>query len=629
MFLKIVEIPRLKQFLFKTSSHEFDYHLEDLLKKTYYPLSSTVYQVQPKKLVYLNEILYHLKDRFKKFLEASPLPFYIILFKDKDSSEKPRYVRAGKIYLKEEVKKEVLQEFEGLNLFFKIQDWIDDWKELLLPATVDPKLIFFFKDFFFTGENFPCFFCGSTLHPYQKCPGLLEPNPREILDKALDLPFSEVAQKTWQNLIEEEKTPSYFHVRHFYLLPEFLKIVFYRGDNLSSWAQLKLTAETPVRGGSLGIGLEALIKGDLNVAESRFSEEEEDLKASIGLIWVNLLKNNWDKALYFLENSLSKTSSNFIKSYLLFLKGYITEYRGNDLTAKELYQRAFELDKTCFPAFYKLKIFDYLRDEPLEKFINYFVHPFLVFWAWNEPLFIKDQEELENFIEKKLLEKRETALQRLKEAEDLFHRLKHVMTKEEVKDYEEKLKTLAYEIYHKGMGAIDKASDRALDLNLELQSLVYNKIKEMNQKLTELRKQYEVFANFWLRYPYKDEDLIFGKELKALKELIEKNIERTQKRDISQVLSLIVSELNLAEEKVDILKNLKDELRKKWLFKQRLADFLRNFLLLETFLVVLYVLGYFAEFSFLENLLSLPVFLTISVFLLILCLILAYAKNPE
>ncbi|WP_028841835.1 tetratricopeptide repeat protein [Thermodesulfobacterium hveragerdense] len=627
MFLKIIEIPRLKHFLFKTSSQELDYHVEELLKKTYKGVSSNFYQVPPKNLVYLNEILYNLKERFKKFLGSSPLPFYIILSKERDFSEKPQHVRAGKIYFQENLKKEVLQEFEGVNLFYKVQDWLDDWKELTLPATVDPKIDFFYKDFFFTGPNPPCFFCGSTHHPYHKCPGLLEPQPRSVLEQALDLPFSETSQIIWQGLIEEK--PNYFNIRHFYLLPEFLKIVFYRGEGLTSWSQLKLSIETPVRGGNIGIGLDALIKGDLNVAESRFLEEESDLKACIGLTFVNLLKNRWDRALYFLETALSQNTSNFTKSYIIFLKGYLYEYQGNDLTAKELYQKAFELDKTFLPVFFRLRVLDYLNDEPIDKFMGYFGHPLLIFWAFTEPLFIRDQEELENFIEKRILEKRENALQRLKEAEDLFHRLKHVMTKDEIKEYEELLKTLAYDIYHRGMGAIDKASDRALDLTLELQALVYNKVKEINHKITELKKQYEVLATFWSKYPYKEEDIIFGKELKTLKNLLEKNLENTKKRDISQILTLMFSELNLAEEKVQLLKDLKDDLKRKWVFRRRLTDFLRNFLLLETLLVTFYVIGYLFEDSFLESLLTIPVFLIISVVILFLCLILAYTKNPE
>jgi hypothetical protein len=203
------------------------------------------------------------------------------------------------------------------------------------------------------------------------------------------------------------------------------------------------------------------------------------------------------------------------------------------------------------------------------------------------------------------------------------------MSKDEIIEYEELLKTLAYDIYHRGMGAIDKASDRALDLTLELQALVYNKVKEIDHKITELKKQYEVLANFWVKYPYKEEDMIFGKELKSLKDLIEKNLEKTKKRDISQILPLMFSELNLAEEKVQLLKDLKVDLKKKWVFRRRLTDFLRNFLLLETLLVTFYVIGYLLESSLLESLLSIPMFLIISVVLLLLCLILAYTKNPE
>ena len=632
MFLKVIPHPKLNSLIFKTRTLEADTYIEDYLNNSFQKVGKGIYKVDPKKIPELNEVLFRFKEHFVHFMGVAPVPFSFFL--TNDPKEMPSVlVRPGKIYLVSQLKNKVLDGFKGIKLFFRLDPWYD-LIELVLPATANEKLDFFYKDIFFAGkEKRFCFFCNTNWHSTRDCPALKDHFPRQGFQKTLEMNFLELSQTIWDGIARDNFSYDklrYFYTRYFFLFPEFLKILFFKTKAIDNWTQIDLSADAPVRGGSLGLGLEALINLDTSVAEKRFEEVEGDYRASMGLMFVNILKEDWNRALYFLESAMSKVDTTFLKTYLVFLKGYISEITGDEVNAIDLYKRAFELDRTCLPAFYRLSVLKYLREEEIiEKTLSYFNHPYLLYWCYLEPFFIKEQKLVEEFLEKKLIEKKETATQRLKEAEDLYHKLKTVMSKAEREEYEQKIKKIRNDIYSGGVAVIEKASDKALDLSLELQAYVYNKLKAIRSDLEEVKKEYEVLAVFWKRYPYKGEDFIFGKELKNIADLLQRISKRLGRKDVSGVLNVMISELDSARKRIQRLKELKEELNKKWIFRRRLADFLKNFSIMESFLVLLYVFSYLGTFESLGNFLNFPLFLLFSFLSLIICLIIAYFKNYE
>ncbi len=632
MFLKIIGYKNFINFIFKTKASEVKLHLEDLLQNNFNKIDKNLYKIDPKKLIKLNEIITNLKEQFLNFLESAPLPFTFFLADSPEKLPNSEKLRAGKIYFESALKSKIESQLKNIKIFYRIQPWRNFW-ELIFPATVDPKLKLFYKDIFWTGKQNFCFFCNTTWHDFSNCPALSESEPRKIFDKALELNFSELAQILWEGITKENLSfdkLKYFYVRHFYLLPEFLKIVFFKSESIDSWSKIKLNMSAPVRGGSLGIGLEALIKKDLNMAEKRFMEVEEDFRASIGLFFVSLLKGDMIKCFYYLENALSKELNNFIKSYLLFWKGYIKEMQNDDISALELYKKAFETDRTCLPAFYRFNLIKYKREEDdIEGILSYFNHPYLIYWGYLEPLLIKDQKTIEKFLEKKFLEKKEIASQRLKEAEDLYYKLKELMSEDERKEYEEKLKNISNKIYNGGIGIIEKAADNAMDLTLEFRAYVYNKLKIVQEEFKRLEEEYNFLALFWQKYPFKYEDVIFGKELKDLSELINRISTLLKRKNVTDFLSQILSDLKTCRMKIDILKELKEKLNKKWIFRRRLADFLKTFTVLESFLVFIYAGSFLINLESLENILNFPMFLILSLLFLVICLIVSYLKHYE
>lgn len=630
MLLNTFLIPQLAEFTLRGAINEFIVALENFLKHPFSPDKEGFYRIPERRLVYLNDVILGMREKFNYYIGNAPLPVSFFILSERRGFKKPETTRAGKIYVEKGLRERVEGELQGLNLFFKIADWEDDWFELILPSTVDPKFIFFYKDVFFSGKYPSCFFCGDTHHKFSECPGLLEEEPRLAVEEALNLPFTELSQEIWEGVAKKDLLKlRYFLVRHFYLFPEFLKVVSFRGEEIENWVYLKIGVETPVRGGSLGIGLDALVKRDLKTAEARFTEVENDLRAQVGLFFVNLIKNEWDKSLYFLENAFTHKINNFLRSYLLFLKGYLHEYKKDEVLAQEFYKKALDVDRTCFPAFYRLTLIKYLRGDSLEDLLKYLEHPLFVYWIALEPLVIREENLVEEFLEKKIIEKREQALQRLKETEDTYHRIKSVMPKEEQLEYEEKLRKVAKEIYTKGLGGIEKAGEKALTINLELQAYIHRKIKEIQVKLEDLKKKYRNLSNFWTIYPYKGEEVVFGHNLKTLGDLLEKISTFMKRKEVSQQLILIFSNLKEAESLVEKLRPLQAELEKKWLFRKRLFDFIKTFTFLEIVLVSVYILVHFGEIGGLQNLLNLPLFFGLSFVFLIFCLLFAYYKNPE
>ncbi len=632
MFLKIIEHENFINFIFKTKVSEVKLYLEDLLQNNFNKVDKNLYKIDSKKLIKLNEIITNLKEQFFNFLESAPLPFTFFLLDSPEKLPNSEILRAGKIYFEPALKKEVESQLKNIKIFYRIQPWRKFW-ELIFPATVDLKLKLFYKDIFWTGKQNFCFFCNTTWHNFSDCPALSELEPRKVFNKALELNFSELAQILWEGITKENLSfdkLKYFYVRHFYLLPEFLKIIFFQSESINSWSKLNLNMSAPVRGGNLGIGLEALIKKDLNIAEKRFMEVEEDFRASIGLFFVSLLKRDMIKSFYYLENALSKELNNFVKSYLLFWKGYINEMQEDEISALELYKKAFETDRTCLPAFYRLNLIKYKREESnIEGVLSYFNHPYLIYWVYLEPLLIKDQKTIENFLEKKFLEKKEIASQRLKEAEDLYYKLKELMSENERKEYEEKLKNISNKIYNGGIGVIEKAADKAMDLTLEFRAYIYNKLKVVQKEFKEVEEEYNLLVLFWQKYPFKHEDIIFGKELKNLSELVNRISTLLKRKDLTDFLSQILSDLKTCKMKIGILKELKEKLNKKWIFRKRLADFLKIFTILESFLVFVYAGSSLINLEGLENILNFPMFLILSLLFLIICLIVSYLKHYE
>ncbi len=628
MYIRPVFWENLLSFLLKGRETETKLFVDERLQFSCRKIEKGIYTLVKKDISFLNSVFEVFKTNFKYYLNSAPPPFSIFLSKEPNEVLEAPFFRAGKIYFTKSIKKEVEDLLKEINFFYKIEPWFKIY-QLTFPATVDQKLLIPFKDVFWTGKQKPCFFCGSTLHQHTNCPGLKISEPGKAFVSIMNYSFAEIGELLWEGIkngFSEEK--DLFSPRYFYLFPSFLKVIFFKSHEISSWSGFKADAPFPVRGGDLGLGLDFLTRGDLTKSKAHFESVEEDPLAYLGLFFVNLLKKDYDVAFYYLESALEGIKNPFVRSYTYLLKGKLHEFLGDKFSAEDMYKEATKADNTCLPAHFHLSLLKYAEEREFKALTRLLDHTQGMYWLFLEPLLIKEQKELEELLFDKIAEKREVAVQRLKEAEDKFFDIKELLKENKRKEYEEKLKELYKKIHQGGIGAIEKASEVALELSLELQGLFFNRVKELHSNLEEIKAVYERLRKFWNAYPYKATDPYFGKRLKDLASLIESINKKLVSSRLNKMLKLVLKEVEAGQKIVKELLELEEELRRKWIFRKRLYYFLRSFSFIEGFLLALYIaLNYFSE-SFLE-ILSPFYFVIISFIIMIFCLINAYFKEPS
>uniref|UniRef100_A0A832GJW9 Tetratricopeptide repeat protein n=1 Tax=Caldimicrobium thiodismutans TaxID=1653476 RepID=A0A832GJW9_9BACT len=606
MFLKILENKPLQKLLFGGRAQELRDFLDEYLCKYFTKKDIWLYEVQPEAPIKLNDVLFYLKEHFSATLGSAPLPLVFQISEDRPQVSSSFFKRAGKIYLQAKVVNPLKKALEKESLFYKIERVDEDIYELILPSTVDPTLIFPFKDTFFFPEEEKCFFCGTYLHKSEDCPGLRVKDPLKEFQQYLKFSFEDIVKNLWETLQDKSKEDFLkgFLCRHFYLFPAFIKIPFFFPAEIENWTNLNRPLDFPVRGGDLYLALEDLILGKLALAEEKFKRLEGETRAELGLLAVNLWKRDFPQALYHLETALAEAKTPFLKSYLLFLKGYIYYYQRDFLSAEENFREALKKDSSCIPAFYFLQLLLYEGEENWQKIFPYFQNPYTIYLAFLEPVFIKHQMELEENLQKTWESYREETVKRLREAEDKFHKLKEFFSEEERKDYEETLKKIRENTYKGGLILIEAAGKGALELSLELNSYIISKIKKFKSELEKITTSLSPLEKFWQAYPYKREDFLFGQKLTKAKEIFKKLESRLKKSEIAKELKFIQKELSTLHSIVEELEIHKEDLQKKWKFREKLYKFLVRYLIAEGILVILFLSSSFLP----ETVSSLPLF---------------------
>ncbi len=596
MFLRVIENKPLFNFIFRLSSKEITSFLQEELSKIFERQDKYLYKGEPSQLLTLNDLLYHIKDLYSQILGSAPPPYVFYLSEKREFSWRDYFLRPGKIYFSEDLREKIQRELSSAKIFYRIETVKEDFYELVLPSTVDPNLILPFKDIFFIPLQKRCFFCRTYLHKSENCPGLKDLDSFSNFRKLLNYSFKNISESLRLNLISkaDQEIAHLFFSRNFFLFPSFLKIVFYLYKEIDNFSMLGLNLSVPVRGGDLAFALDYLIHRKFEEAERKFkSIEEEDFRKELGLAFTEFFQEKYDRTLYHLENALSMVNTPFLKGYLYFLKGYLSQYLGDNFTAEENYRLALKEDSSFIPAFYYLYELLYEREEQPEKIFPFFQNPYTIYLAFLEPFFIKHQKELEESLEKALGSIREEISQRLKEAEDKYHKIKELLLEEEIMEIEEKLRKMRRLAYEGGVALIEEAGRLAMELALELNGYILSKIKKYKKEITFLEDRYQILANFWKVYPYKNEDITFGQKLKTSFELIERIQKRLKRSEVAKELKFISKDLEKIKVLLEDLVALRPQLEKKWRVRKKLLKFIKTFFISESILAVIYTLPLF------------------------------------
>lgn len=624
MFLKTRENRPLGKLLFREKLPAIRELLHDYLTRLLRRLDTWTYEVKPENFEKLNFLLFELKESLKENLRWAPLPFFFILTKERDLSLRPKFLRPGKIYAEKRLLGDVEKVLSKGSFSFRIEKVDENFAEIVFPSTTDHTLMFFFKDIFYTPEDRPCFFCGTHLHKTEACPALRGKLSLEDFINLLKLSPRTIGEELWRSLRNHDESNSAyrgFFGRHYYLLPSFLRVPVYFPVEIQYWTELQKPLNYPVRGGSIYLALDALIRQDYATAERGFIEQEGDLRAELGLTLLNCLREDFARALYHLENALVSAKSPFLRSYLLFLKGYIHYYQNDYYTAEELLKEALRVDSGCIPAFYFLQILRHLEGENWSKIFPFFQNPQTIYLAVLEPTFIGDEKELEDTIERTISSFREEAVRRLKEAEDKFHKMQEFFEKDDKEEYAKVLDSLRSSIYGGGLLLIEEAGKRALELNLELNQFVFSKIKKVREELKNKREKAKEFEKFWQSYPYKEEDKIFEQKLDIIQKLTGNIEKRLRTKEPTKELKNIYRELSGLTKHLKELSELRPQLERKWRFRLRLYLFLKRFLLAEGVLFVIFLTPILFSESIPSDFFTITNFLLLSLAILLIVLI--------
>lgn len=594
MLLKIKPVKPLLYLLFRARSKNFLETLEDYLSKNFERKGPLLFEFKEENLLKLNELLHTLKDTFSVDIEEAPLPvIFFLIERDSPLLDYPVF-RPGKIYFSKDIKNKISRALSESQLFYRLIKTSEDFEELLFPSTVEPNFLFNFKDIFYVPFEKSCFFCQCHWHESLKCPGLKILDPFEKFKELLNYSLVDLARNLKESYQTQQLTENLwdnFYVRHFYLFPSFLKILFYLHEEIDNWATLWKPLQIPLKGGELFLALEDIIYQRYKNAENKLKAlGEDDFRIHLGLMMLSLLELDFQRALYHIENAITLTNNPFVLSYLYFFKGYINHYLGDLISASDNYRLSLATDSSCIPAFYFQNLLLYEEEENFEKIFPYFHHPLSIYLAFLEPKFIKHQRKLEIELEKAIARTREEAVNRLKDAEDKYHKLKEIMTEKEKIEYMEKIKEIQNKIYQGGIRSIEDASKKALELSLELSGYLITKQKTFKRELEKAVSQYQICEKFWQEYPYKVEDAIFGQKLKLAFELIQRINRRLLRSDFAKEIKFITQEIKNLTENLQFLLELRPQLEKRWKFRKKLSKFLIRFSFFEGLLVILFSL---------------------------------------
>jgi len=621
---------RLTSFLFPGRENDFRALVLRTLSGAL-PREGESFLFTPERLSELEKALSSLRRLFESQLAEAPFPFTFF-----PEGHPPRWTRPGRIYLYSKLQKEVEEAAERAEIVVGTERQ-GDLLEVRLPSTTPPDTLFSVRDLLWVGEHAPCFYCGLPWHSTASCPGIREIIPGKALRGYLKIPLRDLGPRLAREILSgklDSESLLGLYARHFYLLPAFLRVLFYRAPEGARFANLSLGQEIPGKGGNLQIGLECLINGEVGEAEKRFLAEADNPQGLLGMVQVGVLQGDPEKALYYLEELPLDGLPPLVQAAALVLKGRVFEWQRDYTSAERSYAEALRRDSSFHPAAYLRLRMSFLlggtarRIEPLRAYLG---HPIIYGLAFLEPFFLPLARTLEKELLSREEEKQAQALSAIREAEDELHRLKGLLSEEERADLEDRIRRLREEIYQGAFYDLERVALRASELALEMKGYTYRKIRELREGLSEQYRRYMELKRYWQRYPYKTEARSWGRKLQELGERLTRTEHRLGK-DAVREFPRLLKEYERLQRLFEELEEERRELEARIVFRKQLHTFLTVFLLGETLLFVLFftipplVSALLPEaLAYLP--LGLPSFLWASLGVLVLSLLLALSRR--
>ncbi|OAG27383.1 tetratricopeptide repeat protein [Thermodesulfatator autotrophicus] len=613
MRLKLKFFPEIQEGFYALSFEEIKNNVRRIFKNAFL--------IEGNKLEIGLEELFRAEKFFsslQKLLNSSGKPLPVSLVPE----EKEGLFRPGKIYLLPETAKKLRNQVKDWPYPASLIPW-QKFYELEIPSTKDSPSKFPLKDLLLLGPFPVCPLCGLRWHKSTNCPGvkgeffefpsfLLNKTPQAMLTFFLETLTNKASKESFK----------FWSKRLFYLRPGVLKNIL--AANPETWERMPRKGLSGP-GGNFSLALEALYHGHLDESKRRFNEVDssQELLALLGLIFVAMVKGDYAEAIFNIEKAKTLAQSPFLKAYLSFLRGWLSEIDNKHFEAEEHYKEALKRDRTFWPAKYHLARI-YIKISP-NKARNLALSMTSISEAipllLSEPLFIPFSLELEKEIELFFESRQREAIRKLAQAENALRPITKTIPEEDKNIFQERINELREKIYNGGFKDLIWAEQKAMELSLELQGYLFRKVKKLREKYKELKIEYEKYENYWKNYPYRQDAQEFKsmldsilKDLRSLNTLFEGNA--------SKRLKQIQLKSKQIEKNLELLEKKKQELEQRRKFLKQLNSFVKIFVILESLLF-----GIFAAIPFMEHFFKVekPPFFSIEAFLAFSLLILLFS----
>ncbi len=254
--------------------------------------------------------------------------------------------------------------------FFKIS--LQDDKK------IEPRL-FLYQDALIQGEHSPCFYCGDRRHATMDCPskGLTEIThglsrlgyrPVEEINTLFfnylkgNPPRHEAATGT----PAAPNNPAQWAYEGFYELKTVYQLRFFRAlwdAREENWNRIRDRSNGTGEGGLIWIGQDCIRVSNMEQAQSvlldALNDNPQDYKVYCALGFLNIEKEDFAQAKYYLIKALDKSRTTPQKIFMHFLLSRLYDLGGDPGRAEEMIRKIYYLNPYCYEAVYQATIYQF------------------------------------------------------------------------------------------------------------------------------------------------------------------------------------------------------------------------------------------------------------------------------
>ncbi len=245
----------------------------------------------------------------------------------------------------------------------------------------DESRLFLYQGALIQGEYSPCFYCGDRRHATTNCPskgfteithGLSQLGYRPV--EEINNLFFNYLNGTAPKLQAKAQPPAsankseQWAVEGFYELKAVYQLRFFRAlwdAREENWNRIGERSNGGGEGGLVWIGQDCIRVSNLAQAQSilldSLNKNPQDYKVYCALGFLNIEKEDFAQAKYYINKGLEKARTTPQKIFLHFLLSRLYDLGGDAARAEEMIRKIRYLNPYCYEALYQEIVFQFLK----------------------------------------------------------------------------------------------------------------------------------------------------------------------------------------------------------------------------------------------------------------------------